>query len=434
MATKSSQPNRPPKPKKPNPISTAITKWLDSLPGPIIDRIIELRRSEPPSQRADISLDLVLHAPKRWVVYHPMVLFPAGSFGGTTWDDPLRLCDEPQRAALWSGILAEVAAAAGDRKPLTHLAVNEGIPAQVAGLGGKEEGEGEEENYVRRPEGLRMLYGDFGPVPTEATRVSPTEGDFERAFWVRTTQNGISQTWAPRYTMFSRGNVKEKARLLGFHEKEDVIEQQRIRRGWAVDLYAGIGYFAFSYAKLGMRVLCWEINPWSVEALRRGATANGWGVKVVLGEELNKPTPDVVFGGEDERIIVFLEDNRRAASRIEELRNWCPDRGSLDHDQLEDLDIVHVNCGLLPYSTTTWKDALASVGPADGWLHLHENVGAGDIDGRREEIRSIFDRWLADEGKGRKATVTHVERVKTFAPGVWHCVFDVYVLAPKPGT
>ena len=38
------------------------------------------------------------------------------------------------------------------------------------------------------------------------------------------------------------------------------------------DLYAGIGYFAFSYAKAGVgKVLCWEINPWSVDGLRRGA-------------------------------------------------------------------------------------------------------------------------------------------------------------------
>lgn len=438
---KSSQPSRPPKPKRPNPVSTAIAKWLDSLP-------------PAPAGADSSSRDILLAAaPKRWVVYHPMVLFPAGSFGGPAWQEAV--VDD----ALWFGILAEVAAATGDGRALTHLAVNEGIPALVAaGLSGGErtttvsgkegvvtggsgggggEKEEEEENYVRRPEGLRMLYGDFGPAPTEATRVRPSEADFGRAFWVATTQNGICQTWAPRYTMFSRGNVKEKARLLGFHEGgagNDDSRRRRIWRDcWAVDLYAGIGYFAFSYAKLGMRVLCWEINPWSVEALRRGAVMNGWGVRVVQGEELDVPTSDVVFGGEDERIVVFLEDNRRAAARIEELRIWRQDELRNPHSDRPEapLDIVHVNCGLLPQSTATWKDALAAVGPAHGWLHLHENVGVADIDSRRDEISGIFAGWLVDEGRGRKATVAHVERVKTYAPGVWHCVFDVHVIPPE---
>ncbi|KAK6858721.1 S-adenosyl-L-methionine-dependent methyltransferase [Apiospora arundinis] len=82
--------------------------------------------------------------------------------------------------------------------------------------------------------------------------------------------------------MFRRGNIKEKARVLSFHEPTDPSLHHRamslgeLCNKWAVDMYAGIGYFVFSYAELGMRVLCWELNPWSVEGLRRGALANGW--------------------------------------------------------------------------------------------------------------------------------------------------------------
>ncbi|OIW27728.1 hypothetical protein CONLIGDRAFT_448286 [Coniochaeta ligniaria NRRL 30616] len=418
---------RPPKPKRPNPISTAITKWLASLPQPTIDSITQYLDASPgQSQREDLARTLVLSAPKGWVVYHPLLLFPAGSFAGPAWDGVLG--DEATVAALWVAVLREVGAATGgEGRGLTHVGVNEGIPPAVA----TGEGEGKEDNVVRRPEGLRMLYGDFGPLVRGAR---PSERDFEEAFWVTTRQNGIAQTWAPRYTMFSRGNVKEKARLLGFHHaREGEGERRRVREGWAVDLYAGIGYFAFSYAKMGMRVLCWEVNPWSVEALRRGAGMNGWGVKVVQGSELERDTGEVVFGGGgEERIVVFLEDNRRAGLRVEQLRGR---RGAADRGRREELDVVHVNCGLLPYSTATWKDALAVVGPAaHGWLHLHENVGVADIDSRQEEIDGIFDGWVGDEGRGREAVVEHVERVKTYAPGVWHCVFDVHVTAPKTET
>lgn len=212
--------------------------------------------------------------------------------------------------------------------------------------------------------------------------------------------------------MFSRGNVKEKGRLLGFHEgSEDgraVLDQRRreVKGKWAVDMYAGIGYFVFSYAKVGMRVVCWELNPWSVEGLRRGAERNGWSVRVVRGEELRGK---VVLG--EERITVLEESNEMCGRRMEEL--------GLGEG------IVHVNCGFLPTSLASWRTAWEVVDKGEGgWLHLHENVGVEDIEKRREEMQSLFDGWGEDEVRSR---VEHVELVKTFAPDVWHCVFDVYV-------
>lgn len=411
-AAQTPKPKRKPKPKQPNPISSAILVWLDTLPRPVVDAT---GLSSDGLRRA-----LVDAAPRRWVVYHPMVLLPAGSFAGEVWDGVLAGMDAERRAELWEGILRGVGAG------LTHLAVGEGIPAQTAragsttedggGRGGVEAGggelgeESEEENVIRAPTKLRMLHGDFGPEPTASSRRDPTSDDFDSAFWVVTKQNGIVQTWAPRYTMFSRGNVKEKARLLGFHASPG----GKLRRGAsAVDLYAGIGYFAFSYARLGLRVLCWEINAWSVEALRRGAGMNGWSVRVVRqGEHVHGS------GDENHTIIVFEEDNAKAADRV---------RG---RDPNSPADVVHVNCGLLPYSTPTWRDALYMVSAPEGWLHLHENVGVADIERRRHEIQASFDGWLAEDGEGRKAVVEHVEQVKTYAPGVWHCVFDVHVAWP----
>jgi tRNA wybutosine-synthesizing protein 2 len=322
-----------------------------------------------------------------------------------------------------------------------------------------------------------MLYGDFGPSTTvskpgeseagakELQSTTVAEDDFARAFWVSTKQNGITQTWAPRWTMFSRGNIKEKARLLNFHShSSDTTSQNQLshryryifaenrRSAMAVDLYAGIGYFAFCYAALGFRVLCWELNPWSVEGLRRGAQANGWSVRVVIPSPHEQDSSKMgdwmlkdVLAGND-TIVVFLEDNTRAAGRIRRLSELTREREEEQRDKKEVEEdkkkaglsmgsIMHVNLGLLPSSEGSWETAwdVASETP-QAWFHIHENVGAPDIDARKGEI----EQWFADRAQKRdeetEVCVEHVELVKTFAPGVWHCVFDLSLRRGRGGT
>lgn len=214
--------------------------------------------------------------------------------------------------------------------------------------------------------------------------------------------------------MFSRGNVKEKARLLDFHNVNQAqasrkLNREKVTSSSAVDLYAGIGYFVFSYVKMGMRVVGWELNPWSVEGLRRGAIANGWSVKVVQSHE--------VLDLAEWQIVVVLEDNRKAAQRLK-----GPGSFKLGATR-------HVNCGLLPTSKGSWEMALEIL-DGDGWLHLHENVAVNDVQARTADIEELFMCWLKKTHDKRVAKVEHVEYVKTFAPGVWHCVFDVCISSP----
>ena len=134
------------------------------------------------------------------------------------------------------------------------------------------------------------------------------------------------------------------------------------------------------------------------------------------------------------RIIMFQEDNALAGERI---RMMGADIGGW---------VVHVNCGFLPTSEKTWRMAWEIVkggrggGGGNGvWLHLHENVDAVDIETRKAEIQQRFEAWTWENEGNRlgeaedtgassmTAVVEHVEKVKTFAPGVWHCVFDVYI-------
>lgn len=375
-----------PKQRQQNPIQAAVTTWIASI--------------HPSGQNHGSDSwrnDLLSTAPKRFTVSEPMALLPSGSFTRPPWTTLLQTLDHDACSSLWSLILGGLSKNVGYE--LTHLAITEGIPLHKEG--------GDTENVLRSPSGLRMLYGDFGPSEIEDNDEAGPE-DFERALWVSTKQSGIIQTWAPRWTMFSRGNVKEKARLLGFPSGKGAEK-------WAIDLYAGIGYFVFSYAALGMRVLCWEINPWSVEGLRRGAKANRWSVKVVKGDQLGLPIEEVMAGGE--QIIVFLEDNQQALWRIRTLQS------SLGLAR----DIEHVNCGFLPTSEPTWRMAWDMTSQStESWLHLHENVSVDDIETRRQSLQSRLEEWAAVDGNTRIPKVTHIEQVKTFAPGVWHCVLDVH--------
>ena len=382
-----SKPKRPPKPKVSNPVDTATQAWLESLPADILDLV--------PSE---IQIPNVSGAPKRWVVYHPMVLLPSGSFEQIWWKS--LFVSVPQHIdSLWRTVLEHIGKREG-KGLLTHLAINAGIPLNKT--------DNEDDNVLRTPSGLLTLFGDFGP-PLDPTQ-SPSDRNFQEAFWVSTKQNGITQIWAPRYTMFSRGNIKEKARILDFHNGKatQCKSKSELSKETAVDLYAGIGYFVFSYVKMGMnRVFGWELNPWSVEGLRRGALANGWSVKVVRDGD--------VLDYEDEDIVVMLEDNMKASGRLETLQQ---EKGILS--------ISHVNCGLLPSSEASWETALGILS-GEGWLHLHENVGVDDIPSRKSEIEDSLQRAPNEKLKQRQVKAEEVELVKTFAPGVWHCVFDIYI-------
>ncbi|KAF2767578.1 hypothetical protein EJ03DRAFT_329053 [Teratosphaeria nubilosa] len=296
----------------------------------------------------------------------------------------------------------------------THIATSRPIPLHQQ--------DGTSENMVRSPINFLPLSGDFAPEPTPNSMLTPIQSDFENAFWTTAKQNGIHQVWAPRYTMFSRGNISEKARLLTLPSVLTAVEDgRRDGRGCAaVDLYAGIGYFTFSYLKAGVsKVLGWDLSPWSVEGLRRGARANKWGAVTATdhegtGEALER---------EDVRVLAFCESNERAPGRVEKARQLLP-------------PIRHVNCGLLPTSRGSWGTAVELLDPRlEGWVHVHENFAIDEIEGKAEEVRveiqSLVDQFEGDvnrEGtKWRKVAVEHINRLKSYAPGVIHCVIDIRI-------
>lgn len=318
-------------------------------------------------------------------------------------------------------------------------------------------------NILRSPlNSFTPLHNDFGPsLPAHHV---PTRDDFAKAFWCTVRQNGIFQTWAPRYTMFSRGNLSEKTRLLKLldtlsstiknHAKEsDLVglmgrggideEEKKRREGQkrkretisAVDLYAGVGYFAFCYAakrEVVDKVFCWEISRWSVEGLRRGAVVNGWGVRVFEEGERDDFDGNGAEEGKEERLIVYRESNQHAATRIAAMRTRMP-------------PVRHVNCGFLPSSKESWETAVQVLDPIQGgWIHAHENIAARAFERRRTEIVQDFRNLVKrhhhhskeDEERDQQqwqVECVHFEQVKTYAPGVLHCVLDISISRhPRP--
>lgn len=286
-------------------------------------------------------------------------------------------------------------------KKVSRIAINQPIP-----LSTKTDGVATTaENMLRSPLDFTPLYGDFGPSGASSPA---SRADYDEAYWVTARQNGIAQTWAPRWTMFSRGNISEKARLLSLTSVLQAVDEGECS---AVDLYAGIGYFAFCYIKSGVtKVLCWELNEWSCEGLRRGADANRWRHKTV------DPVAEVKdVARSTEQIIIFQESNEHALGRLQQTENLPPVR--------------HVNCGLLPTSKLSWPIAIHSLSPElGGWVHVHENFALADIETSAESVRQTFQQMLtALAAHHGEVVLEGIHRVKSYAPSVWHCVLDIYV-------
>lgn len=312
--------------------------------------------------------ELCLHLPKKWSIYTPMVMFGSGTYDSEPWQ---KLFCSQDMLGYFEAIRPLF------QGEITHFAVNKPII---------------EEDVMRRPFNLFPLHGDFGPKPTVQMYDCPTQEDLEAGFWCHTVQNKIYQTWAPCYTMFSRGNIREKKRLL---------DQYRCLTGKVVvDLYAGIGYFTLSYLANGATLFCWEINRWSIEGLLRGLKKNRHSYKLIKREHkiLAQEIAEDMRNGV--RAFVFFESNEFATERLGEM---------------VDFPIQHINLGLLPTLKPSWPiaKALAAKSCLETTVHVHENIHCDDFENLQEQVSEYF------------SGPTTLEKVKTFAPDVWHVVVDV---------
>jgi tRNA wybutosine-synthesizing protein 2 len=377
--------------------------------------------------------------PKRYTLYPPLLLLPVNfETQNPTWQQLYFRLSTGHREELFDSVARTFAEAGQD---VTRIAIN----ARIAVLDSFEDQPGTE-NVLRSPSQLIPTYGDFGPATLQNPAATlPTRHDFDVAFWVSTKQSqNVIQVWAPRWTMFSRGNITEKSRILGtsantFPGLEPSELGMLLEQVDVVDLYVGIGYFAFSYLARGVkRVWGWDLNPWSIEGLRKGCQANGWRcVVVVVAADGNLQDMSVhklatlisqSEGGSESgpiRCVAFQGDNTWAASVMAQLK------AALDAKTTQQtrLHARHVNLGLLPSSRQSWGIAVKLVDcVSGGWLHVHENVDISYIETKSRDIVEQMDNLLGShKAGGWRAECQHVEPVKTYAPGVMHCVFDIRV-------
>lgn len=325
----------------------------------------------------DSTFELLLaQLPLRYTIYPPVVLFNNShkrSYLSESWSNFFNNNAGKIQDEYFGAMLKELFPNA------THIAINKPII---------------EQDVLRRPFHIYPLYNTMIQpsldLNKDETWDKPTSEDFEKVIWCHTIQNNIHQFWSPVFTMFSRGNITEKARILNSYpdiENNDVV-----------DLYSGIGYFTLSYLKRGARrVYGFELNPWSVEGLKRGIAKNKFPI---------------------DSCKVFNANNEIA---VDVLKREYPDRKSLR--------LRHINLGLLPSSAQGYPIAMTLAEYQQGCevttLHIHENVARAALDD------GSFSQDTLSKLKQLAPTfhlqATHVEKIKTFAPDVWHVCLDVDV-------
>ena len=202
-------------------------------------------------------------------------------------------------------------------------------------------------------------------------------GQQERQPWVEVRQHGIRYTFDITRVMFSAGNTTERRRMGRLDTEGETV----------VDMYTGIGYFTLPLLVQGRvaHLHACELNPDSIAALRRNLSLNG-------------VSPH--------RFTIHEGDNLVAASRL----RCTADRVCL---------------GLLPTATRSHSAAVALLRSTGGWLHVHANVHERERTQWATALAAELSAAAREQGRNWKATVRHVERVKSYAPRVDHLVADV---------
>ena len=197
-----------------------------------------------------------------------------------------------------------------------------------------------------------------------------------------------------------------------------------------VDLYCGIGYYTMPFLVHAQAAVVhafeWNIN--SVASLIVNLSAAGVArERCVLHYGDNN---NAVFGRRPDGADAMIEHRTAlpldnfvgytirdvATESKEELDRWAAD--------LTDV-ADRVSLGLLPSSRGGWEAAVRVLSRRGGTLHVHYNVNAADIECWVEEMLATFTSLFRAAGKEMTLDCTHVEKVKSYAPRVFHIVADV---------
>ena len=194
--------------------------------------------------------------------------------------------------------------------------------------------------------------------------------------WVEFSDYGVQFGFDAEHVMFSSGNVTERHRIGSMDMSGEII----------VDAYAGTGYYTLPMLvrSNAAHVHACELNPASIAGLQWGANANGV----------------------EEKLTVHQGNNQHTLPSLKGLADRC-------------------HLGLLPSSEAAWAHALACLKPTGGMLHIHMNVEKERIEEWRADAIATLKMMAQEAGRAWNITSVHLERVKSFSPGVVHVVLDV---------
>lgn len=170
--------------------------------------------------------------------------------------------------------------------------------------------------------------------------------------------------------MWSKGNKQERIRLTKLVKKNETI----------VDMFAGIGYFSIFIAKYcnPKKVYAIDINPKAIEYLRKNVWLNNVENKVEILEGDCRRFSKILENTADRIIMGYLFDTEK----------------------------------FLPYALRIAKN--------NSVIHFHRTVKTEEIKKLKEKIMEI--------GKKYKIKILKTKRVKSYAPKIWHFVFDLKVV------
>jgi len=180
-------------------------------------------------------------------------------------------------------------------------------------------------------------------------------------------ENGVFFKIDPARIMFSSGNMSERKRMANISNENETV----------VDMFAGIGYFSvpmavYSHSK---KIISCEINPVSYSYLVENVKLNHVAdiIEPVLGNNLMKLQNNIA----DRVIMGYIGDTSRY---IEKALNVLKDK--------------------------------------TGLIHFHDKYPDGKIP---DVVIGEFKKFEID------FDILHIEKVKSYAPGVSHYVFDIRV-------
>jgi tRNA wybutosine-synthesizing protein 2 len=171
--------------------------------------------------------------------------------------------------------------------------------------------------------------------------------------------------------MWSQGNKNEKIRLTKMTKPGEII----------VDMFAGIGYFSIILAKYCQpkKIYAIDINPKAVEYLRKNIWLN-----------------DV-----EDKIEILQGDCRKFATLLENTADRIIMGYLFDTEKF------------LPYALRIAKN--------NAVIHFHRTV-------KEEEINAFGKRLIRIGIENKvKIKVLKITKVKSYAPKIWHLVYDLKI-------